>query len=81
MITIDSAAYFKRETGNQFQRHYFENAVLCGECNGRGCKQCYPSQGIESFWQFMYMRYYRFHEADYITLSMKYSECVKELTK
>jgi hypothetical protein len=37
-----------------FRRFYFENAVLCGECTGAGCKRCYTRKGIESFWEYNY---------------------------
>ena len=42
--------------GETFRRYYFENAVSCGECNGAGCKRCYPRHGVESFWEFNYVR-------------------------
>ena len=65
----------------QFKRHYFQNRVLCGNCNGEGlqgymdyCRACLGS-GIESLQEFK-----RCNEAyDPILAGVIYRRCVKEL--
>ncbi len=58
-----------------YRRNYFENAVLCGECTGAGCKHCYPLKGIESFWEYNYNH----RNEDPIMNGVTYTACVKEL--
>jgi len=68
----------KFENGNpvaSYRRKYFENAVLCGECTGAGCKRC--NKGIESFWEYNYNH----RGEDPIMNGVTYSACVKELKK
>lgn len=65
----------------QFKRHYFQNAVICGNCNGEGfqgyadyCRACLGT-GIEPLYQFI-----RNHHAwDPIFSGVMYRRCVKEL--
>jgi len=59
------------------KRKYFENAVLCGECTGRGCKRCYKNKGIESFWEYNYWH----RDEDPIMNGVTYTACVKELAR
>ena len=58
-----------------YKRKYFENAVLCGECTGAGCKRCYTRKGIESFWEYNYNH----RGEDPIMIGVTYSAAVKEL--
>ena len=67
---------FKTMT-TRYKRKYFENAVLCGECTGAGCKRCYKRKGIESFWEYNYNH----RGEDPIMIGVTYSACVKELQK
>jgi len=63
--------------GETFRRYYFENAVSCGECNGAGCKRCYPRHGVESFWEFNYVR----RNLDPIMNGVEYTACVNEIAR
>lgn len=56
-------------------RYFFENAALCGYCNGDGCRGCGHS-GIAPWYQFRIDRGY----GDDVTLGVEYTACVKELT-
>ena len=58
-----------------YRRTYFENAVLCGECTGAGCKRCYTRKGVESFWEYNYNH----RGEDPIMIGVTYTACVKEL--
>ena len=60
-------------TNMDYKRFYFENAVLCGECTGAGCKRC--DHGIESFWEYNYNH----RGEDPIMIGVTYSAAVKEL--
>jgi len=62
------------------KRFYFENFILCGNCNGTGlrdymdyCRVC-DGKGIDPFWVFI-----RNHQADLITLRLEYNESLKQL--
>lgn len=64
-----------------FKRFYFENFILCGNCNGTGlrdymdyCRVC-DATGIEKFWQFVENH----KRTDLITLHLQYSESLKQL--
>ena len=61
----------------KYIRHYFENAVLCAECTGRGCKRCFRNKGIESFWEYNYWH----RDEDPIMNGVNYTACVKELQR
>jgi hypothetical protein len=70
----------KFENGQEvttYRRKYFENAVLCGECTGAGCKHCYPRKGIESFWEYNYNH----RNEDPIMNGVNYTAAVKELNR
>lgn len=60
----------------QFQRHYFQNAVICGYCNGdrRWCKAC-DWTGIEPFYEFQRNN----SKMDPILAGVIYRQCRKEL--
>ena len=63
------------------KRYYFENMVLCGNCNGSGLRdymdycRCCNATGIESF-----QEYQRNHnDEDPIMVAIQYNNAVKEI--
>ena len=53
----------------EFKRKYFENCIICGYCNGDGCRGC-DYHGITSREQFIRDRN---EEGDPIEVSIRYS--------
>ena len=78
MDTLELIRFYKQyEVKPEYKRYYFENAVLCAECTGRGCKRCFRNKGIESFWEYNYWH----RDEDPIMNGVNYTACVKELQR
>lgn len=67
----------------EYKRRYFENAILCGNCNGTGlqghldyCRAC-DATGLDTFNEFVSNN----KGKDLITLAIVYKQSRNELTK
>jgi len=64
----------------KLKRYYFQNAAICGNCNGAGlqgyldyCRAC-DGTGVESFLQFIERK-----KQDLISLRIDYNKCIQLL--
>lgn len=65
-----------------YKRYYFENAILCGNCNGTGlqghldyCRMC-GGLAIDTFEIFK-----SYHKGDLISLRLQYNDSLKWLQR
>jgi len=58
----------------QYKRVYFQNFVLCGNCNGEGCRVC-NSTGVTPWYEYKRIR----PDRDEIATGATYRAGIKEL--